>query len=396
MKPDQIRNLAGRLTDEITGIRRTIHANPELSFKEHETAGFVEGILDKWGISHERIIETGITGVVEGAKRGKYLVLRADLDALPIHEENSCEYRSKNQGVMHACGHDVHTAVLLGALKILATLKDEWNGTIRFIFQPGEELLPGGALKILESGLLDHPEPDCIIAEHVYPELPAGVFGFREGPYMASTDEVYFDVQGVGGHAALPHRVIDPVLIASHLIVGLQQIVSRRIPADIPSVLSFGKVNAPGTTNVIPSSVKIEGTFRIMNEQWRKIALDEIRKTAEGIVTSMGGTLICRIVAGYPELTNDPALTRKMTQLAMEYAGAENVEELPRRMTGEDFSRYAQRFPAVFYRLGTGGPGAGGAHFNNPVHHAEFDVDETSLTHGMGMMAWLAVGLLKE
>ncbi len=394
MKPDQIKNLANQLTDEIISIRRAIHANPELSFKEHQTAVFVESILDKWGISHERIAETGITGVIEGAGIGKYLVLRADLDALPIHEKNLCDYRSQKDGVMHACGHDVHTAVLLGALKILFSFKNEWNGRIRFIFQPGEEALPGGALKILESGLLDDPEPDFIFAEHVYPELPAGYFGFRAGPYMASTDEVYFEVKGVGGHSALPHRVIDPVLIASHLIVGLQQIVSRRIPADIPSVLSFGKVDAPGSTNVIPSSVKIEGTFRIMNEQWRLIALDEIKKTAEGIVTSMGGTLECRIVAGYPELTNNPALTGQMKELATDYAGSEHVEELPRRMTGEDFSRYAQRFPAVFYRLGTAGSQAGSPPFNNPVHHPEFDVDESSLTHGMGMMAWLAAGLL--
>jgi amidohydrolase len=395
MNPDQIKNLASLNTDEIISIRRTIHANPELSFKENETASFVESILDKWGINHERIADTGITGVIDGAGSGKYLVLRADLDALPITEGNLCEYRSKNEGVMHACGHDVHTAALLGAIKILTALKNEWNGRIRFIFQPGEEMLPGGALKILETGLLDNPEPDFIIAEHVYPDLPAGSFGFREGPYMASTDEIYFEVKGVGGHGALPHRVIDPVLISSHLIVALQQIVSRRIPADIPSVLSFGKVDAPGSTNVIPSIVKIEGTFRIMNEQWRAIALDEIRRTAEGLVTSMGGTLECRIVPGYPELTNDAALTSRLKHLAVVYAGSENIEELPRRMTGEDFARYAQRFPAVFYRLGTGGSGTGGERYNNPVHHPEFDVDESSLTHGMGMMAWLAAGLLK-
>ncbi len=291
---------------------------------------------------------------------------------------------------MHACGHDVHTACLLGAIRIISELKGEWKGRIRFLFQPGEELLPGGAQRIIQSGLLDNPDPDCIIAAHVYPELPAGKFGFREGPYMASTDEIYFEVKGVGGHGALSHKLIDPVLIASHLIVGLQQIVSRRLPAEVPAVLSFGKVDAPGSTNVIPSSVKIEGTFRIMNEQWREKALAEIRKTAAGIVESMGGTLDCRIVSGYPALINEPVLTSKMINLANAFVGEDQVEDLPLRMTGEDFARYAQRYQASFYRLGTGG-----GRFNDPVHHPAFDVDESSLTHGMGMMAWLAMGLLE-
>ncbi|TSA34612.1 MAG: amidohydrolase [Porphyromonadaceae bacterium] len=386
MKPDTIKSLATQLSDEIITIRRTIHANPELSFQEFETAGFIERILDGWGISHERIANTGITGVIEGSESGKYLVLRADIDALPIVETNTCDYRSKNAGVMHACGHDVHTASLLGAIKIISSLRNDWNGRIRFIFQPAEEVLPGGAQKILESGLLDHPEPDFIIAQHVYPELPAGMFGFREGPYMASTDEIYLDVKGIGGHSALPHKLIDPVLIASHLVVSLQQIVSRSIPADIPAVLSFGKFDAPGSTNVIPPTVKLEGTFRIMDEQWRQIALDEIQKMASGIVSSMGATLDCRLVPGYPSLKNDPELTRVLKNLAVSYAGPDQIATLPLRMTGEDFSRYAQRFPAVFYRLGTGG-----GNFNNPVHHPEFDINESALTHGMGMMAWLAM-----
>lgn len=389
MNPDTIKSQANQLSEEIIRIRRTLHSNPELSFKEYATAAFIGEILDSWGIKHERISDTGITGIIEGSKGGKYLVMRADIDALPIDEKNSFDYRSKNHGVMHACGHDVHTAALLGAIKIVSSFRNEWNGRIRFVFQPGEELLPGGASKILETGLLDHPEPDYFIAQHVYPELPAGMFGFREGPYMASTDEIYFEVKGVGGHGALPHKLIDPVLIASHLVVGLQQIVSRKIPADIPAVLSFGKFDAPGSTNVIPSSARLEGTFRIMDEQWRKIALDEIREMADGIVRSMGATLNGRIVPGYPALKNDPLLTNKMKNLAKIFAGADQVAELPLRMTGEDFSRYAQRFPAVFYRLGTGG-----GRFNNPVHHPEFDVDESSLTHGMGMMAWLAVSLM--
>ncbi|MCX6224207.1 MAG: M20 family metallopeptidase, partial [Bacteroidia bacterium] len=310
MHPDTIKSLAILLSDEIITIRRTLHANPELSFNEYGTAEFIETILDGWGVSHERITDTGITGVIEGTVGGKYLVLRADIDALPIVERNTCDYRSLNTGVMHACGHDVHTAALLGAIRIISSFKNDLKGCFRFIFQPGEEVLPGGALKILESGLLNQPEPDYIIAQHVYPELPAGMFGFREGTYMASTDEIFLEVKGVGGHGALPHKLIDPVLIASHLVVGLQQIVSRIIPADIPAILSFGKFDAPGSTNVIPPSAKLEGTFRIMDEQWRQIALGEIRKMATGIVTSMGASLECRIVPGYPALKNDPELTR--------------------------------------------------------------------------------------
>jgi len=388
MNPEKIKDLANQFSDEIISIRRSLHANPELSFEEHQTALFIESKLDEWGIKHERVANTGVTGVIDGAGQGKYLVLRADIDALPINEKNTCEYRSKNPGVMHACGHDVHTASLLGAIKILSSIRNDWSGRIRFLFQPGEEVLPGGALKILESGLLDNPEPDFIIGQHVYPELPAGKFGFREGPYMASTDEIHFEVRGVGGHGALPHNLIDPVLIGSHLVIALQQIVSRRIPAHIPAVLSFGKFEALGSTNVIPSIAKLEGTFRIMNEVWRKVALEEIRKTAEGIVTAMGGTLNCRIIPGYPALKNDVLLTSKLREQAKIFAGAEQVEELPLRMTGEDFARYGQRFPAAFYRLGTGG-----GRFNHPVHNPEFDVDEASIIHGMGMLAWLAIGI---
>ncbi len=391
MNPDSIKHLAAGLTEEIRTIRRTLHANPELSFREYQTAEFIGSVLDRWGIGHQRVADTGITGVIEGNGKGKYIVLRADTDALPVTEQNQCEYRSLNEGIMHACGHDVHTASLLGTIRILSELRKEWKGTIRFLFQPGEEMLPGGALKVLESGLLDNPEPDCVLAQHVYPELPAGMFGFREGPYMASTDEIYIEVKGIGGHGALPHRLVDPVLIASHIVVALQQVVSRRIPAEIPVVLSFGRFDAAGSTNVIPPVARLEGTFRIMSEEWRTTALDLIRKTSTGIAESMGAELSCRIVSGYPSLRNDPALNRSLVELAAGYAGEESIQELPLRMTGEDFSRYGRRFPAVFYRLGTGG-----GKFSHPVHHPEFDIDESALVHGMGMMAWLATGFLTK
>ncbi len=391
MLSESIRKRSVELSDDIVSIRRKIHANPELSFQEYKTAAFIGEILDQWGIAHESVAGTGVTGVIKGTAEGKYLILRADIDALPVTERNNCEYRSVQSGIMHACGHDVHTACLLGAIKLISERACELRGTIRFLFQPGEEVLPGGAVRVLESGLLDHPEPDYVLAQHVYPELPSGYFGFRAGPYMASTDEVFIDVRGTGGHAALQKGLVDPVLIASHVIVGLREAISRKIPADVPVVLAFGRFDGPGTTNVIPPQVKLEGTFRILDENWRSVAHEEIRKTVNSIASSMGAEAICRIVDGNPSLANDIRLTNKLIGYAREFAGGEHVTDLPLRMTGEDFARYAQRFPSVFYRLGTGSQ-----KHTHPVHHPEFDVDESSITHGMGMMAWLSLQLLNQ
>lgn len=391
MLSESIRKRSAELADEMVSIRRKIHANPELSFQEHQTAAYIGRILDEWGISHESVAGTGVTGVLKGKPGGKYLMLRADIDALPVTEKNACDYHSVRPGIMHACGHDVHTACLLGAIKIVSGLTAGFSGTVRFLFQPGEEVLPGGAIRVLESGLLDHPEPDYVLAQHVYPELPSGYFGFRAGPYMASTDEVFIDVIGTGGHAALRKGLVDPVLIASQVVVGLQEAISRKIPADVPVVLAFGKFDAPGTTNVIPPQVKLEGTFRTLDENWRSVAHEEIRSTAKKIAASMGAEAVCRIVDGNPSLANDPALTGQVIGFAREYAGIEKVTDLPQRMTGEDFARYALRFPSVFYRLGTGS-----RIHTHPVHHPEFDVDETSIAHGMGMMAYLTLRLLSQ
>lgn len=386
----QILKLANEFTPEIILIRRALHANPELSFKEFQTAKLIEEVLNGWGIPTIRIADTGVTAVINGSGKGKYVVLRADIDALPISEETGKPYKSKNQGVMHACGHDVHTASLLGVAKMLNILRHQFNGTVRLLFQPGEEILPGGAIKILETGLLNNPKPDYILPQHVYPELPAGEVGFRSGAYMASADEIYLEIRGVGGHGAMPHTLIDPVLIASHVVIALQQVISRRLPADIPAVLSFGKFDAPGATNVIPPIVRLEGTFRIVDETWRKIAHQEIEKTVVGLTTAMGGEASCRIVSGYPALYNDPDLTRIVHTAATQYLGAEKIRDLPARMTAEDFAYYAQVIPSVFYRLGTGGQSS-----EFPVHHPQFDVDEEALTTGMGLMTHLTVGLLR-
>ncbi|MFO7616374.1 MAG: M20 family metallopeptidase [Bacteroidales bacterium] len=385
----QIQKLADDFTPEIIQIRRALHSNPELSFKEYDTAELIEEILLSWNIESSRIADTGVTALIKGNGKGRYVVLRADMDALPITQESDKPYQSKNPGIMHGCGHDVHAASLLGTAKILHNLRHSFKGTVRLLFQPGEELLPGGALKILESGLLDQPKPDCIIAQHVYPELPAGEAGFRGGAYMASADEIYIEIRGIGGHGGLPHKLIDPVLIASNLVVNLQHVITRRLPAEIPAVLSFGKFDAPGATNVIPPVVKLEGTFRTFDETWRKKAHEEILKTAEGLVKAMGGEVSCRIVEGYPALTNDPGTTRQVRDAAVRYLGPEKVRDLQMRMTSEDFARYARVIPGVFYRLGTGSETT-----SFPVHHPQFDVDESALTTGMGLMAFMTVDLL--
>ena len=385
----QIKLLADRFLGEIRDIRRYLHENPELSFKEYNTSRYVAQKLAEWGLKSKEVAETGLICRIDGSKPGKEVVLRADLDALPIEEKTGLPYASATRGVMHACGHDVHTACLLGACRILLELRGELSGAVRFLFQPGEELLPGGALKIMESGVLEHPAPDFMVAQHVFPELPAGQVGFREGQYMASTDEIYIEVSGTGGHGGMPHTLIDPVLIASHVVVNLQQIVSRKAPPEIPTVLSFGKFHAPGATNVIPQKVWLEGTFRTQDEKWRSQAHQEIRTTVTGIVEAMGGSADIRIVSGYPSLYNDIALTRRTNQLASGFLGSDRVVELPIRMTGEDFARYSQKYKTVFYRLGTGFEGRN----NYPVHHPQFEVNEDALKTGSALLAYLAFQL---
>jgi amidohydrolase len=371
--------------------RRYIHANPELSFQEFKTSAYVIDRLNKIGIPSQIIGGTGVLGIIEGKNpSSKMIMLRADLDALPIFEKNEVEYKSLNEGVMHACGHDVHTTSLLGAAKILYEIKDKFEGTVKVIFQPGEEKLPGGASILIKEGLLNN-KPDGILAQHVMTELPVGKVGFRPGLYMASTDEIYITVKGKGGHGAMPHQNIDPILISSHLIVALQQVVSRWAKPATPTVLSFGKIAGNGATNVIPDEVKIEGTFRTFDEEWRAEAHEKMKTLAKGLVESMGGTIDFNIVIGYPFLKNDEALTKKMQAAATAYMGAENVVDLELRTTAEDFAFYTHHAPSCFYRLGTGNADKG---IKAPVHSPHFDIDEEALKTGMGLMAWLAVSEL--
>ncbi len=386
---DKVKQLAHTYAPDTVQVRRHIHANPELSFEEHNTAAYVRSVLEGYGLEPVSMAETGLVALVKGKNpERKTIALRADLDALPIVEANEVAYKSKNEGVMHACGHDVHTASLLGAARILQELRGEFEGTVKLIFQPGEEKFPGGASIMIKEGVLQNPAPEQIVGQHVFPMLPAGKVGFRPGMYMASADEIYITVKGKGGHAAMPEQNVDTVLIASHLIVAMQQIVSRHASPKVPSVLSFGKVEAKGATNVIPSEVKIEGTFRTMNEVWREEAHKRIKKLAEGLCESMGGSCEIDIKKGYPFLKNDPDLTERARAAAEDFLGAENVVDLDLWMGAEDFAYYSQEVPACFYRLGTRNEARG---IVSSVHTPTFDIDEAALETSIGLMAYVAL-----
>jgi len=389
-----IKQLAAQFADDIVGDRRHLHQHPELSFEEFQTAQFISQKLTDWGLKPQRMANTGVVALVEGKNPSKRsLALRADIDALPIREQNQLAYKSKNEGVMHACGHDVHTSSLLGTARILLQLREHFEGTVKLIFQPAEEKMPGGASILIKEGVLENPKPKNILGQHVLPQLEVGKFGFRSGIYMASCDEIYVKVKGKGGHGAMPYLCIDPVLITSHIIVALQQIVSRIADPKIPSVLTFGKVIAEGATNVIPNEVYLEGTFRTFNEKWREEAHSRMKKIAEGIAESMGGICEFNIVKGYPFLVNNPELTQKMKAAAQAYIGQENVVDLDLWMAAEDFAYYSQVTEACFYRLGTGNVQKG---IVSGVHTSTFDIDEKALEYGAGMMAWLAINELNS
>ena len=393
MLKDRIKSLAQAYKQEVIDLRRHLHSHPELSFKEFQTAAFVAEKLKAIGITEiESKATTGWSALIKGKNPEKKVVaLRADMDALPIIEANDVPYKSQNQGVMHACGHDAHTASLLGAAKILHEVRDQFEGTIKLIFQPGEEIIPGGASLMIKDKVLQNPRPNAILGQHVMPMIPAGKVGFRSGLYMASTDELYLTIKGKGGHGAMPETFVDPVLISAHLLVALQQIVSRVANPKIPSVLSFGRVEALGATNIIPNEVKIQGTFRTLDEAWRAKAHEKMRQIAEGIVEGMGGQLDFEIRKGYPFLKNNPELTARSVAAAQTYLGEENVLDLDIWMAAEDFAYFSQEIDGCFYRLGTRNEARG---ITSGVHTPTFDIEEEALEIGAGLMAWLAVSEL--
>lgn len=382
-----IQSLAKAYAAEFIAVRRHLHANPELSYQEFETSLFVQEQLRVMGIGFEQKATTGLVALIEGKNpSSRVIALRADMDALQIQEENQVPYCSVNEGVMHACGHDVHTSILLGAAKILNETKDQWSGTVKLLFQPGEEKNPGGASFMIRDGALQNPSPSGIIALHVHPGLPVGKLSFRKGRVMASADEIYITIKGKGGHAAAPHLTADTILIASQLIVSLQQIISRNNNPLSPSVLSICSIQGGHTTNVIPSEVKLKGTFRAMDEAWRFKAHELITKQAIGLVESMGGEIDLLIDIGYPTVDNDPAFTGANWQLAETYMGKEHVEETEIRMGAEDFGYYTQQIPGCFFRLGVRNEAKGIVH---NVHTPKFDIDENAIETGIGIMAWL-------
>ena len=385
---NKIKQLTESAFDEIVEIRRYIHKNPELSFKEHKTSAYIKSVLTSWGVSFtEDIADTGIVVLLEGNNpSSKTLALRADFDALPITEENEIDYCSVNKGVMHACGHDAHTASLLGVVKILDNLKQEWEGSVKFIFQPAEEMLPGGAQQMIKEGVLENPKVEKMLGQHVFPDLEVGKVGFRPGKYMASTDELHICVKGIGGHAALPQKYNSPLLAAAKLITDLD--ISFVKEKDRPSVLAIGFIEGLGSTNVIPEQVKLKGTLRAMDEEFRALAHDKMLTISNAIAQADNLEIDFDIRKGYPCLVNDEALTKKSIAFAKQYLGTENVIDLPIRMTAEDFAYYSHQVPSCFYRLGTRNEQKGIVH---GLHTSRFNIDERSLKIGMGLMAYLAI-----
>lgn len=385
-------NKSQLIFEKVKGYREFMHKYPELSYQEMNTMNFVSEKLTELGIPHQtQVGGTGVVGIIKGkhhAENQQCIGLRADLDALPIHEENEVAYRSTVDGVMHACGHDVHTSILLGVAEILNEIKDSLPNPIKLIFQPGEEQNPGGATLMIKDGVLENPTVKELYALHVFPEMEVGKVGFREGVYMASSDEIHVEIDGKGGHGATPHKTIDPILIGATIVTSIQQIVSRRCDPIIPSVLSFGHFEGLGATNVIPSKVILKGTFRTLNESWRAEALELIEQQIKMIAVSLGGKATVRISKGYPYLENNPEITRALKTKAIELLGKEQVEDLPIRMTSEDFAFYSQQKPVCFLRLGVRNEEKGIIY---GVHHPKFDIDPASLLVGMRVISMAVI-----
>lgn len=389
MLKEEIKELSQRIHHDIVKLRRHLHTYPELSFQEHKTSAFIKAQLSALGIPWKPVAGTGILAMIDGKlKSNEVIALRADIDALPIQESNKVAYASQHPGVMHACGHDFHTSSLLGTAKILHTISDKFGGTVKLLFQPAEEVLPGGASLMIKEGVLDNPQPSAVIGQHAMPRIETGKIGIKNGKHMASMDAIIIRVIGKGGHGAEPQHNIDPVVIAAHIIIALQQIVSRVASPSDPTVLSIGKVIANGAVNVIPDEVYMEGTFRAMNETWRDEAHKRMTEMAQGIAASMGATCDFKIIRGFPFLINEEKLTQQIRHHAGEYLGEENILEEEIWMAAEDFAYYSQAADSCFYLCGVGNVSKG---IHSSLHTPTFDIDEDALIVSTGLMAYLAV-----
>lgn len=393
-KGKHILALAYTLLPTLSAWRAYLHQHPELSFQEFSTQNWLREQLGTLELEATPISGTGLWGILESeppTPEAPVFWLRADIDALPIQEAEDKPLVSLNPGIMHACGHDVHTTCLLGALQLLKSVRNHWRGRIGYIFQPAEEVLPGGAEHIINEGLFDNFHNLGIAALHVHPPLDTGRLGFATGPYMASSDEIFITLSGPGGHAAVPDETPDTVLAAAQLVVNLQQVTARLAPPDVPTVLSFGRLEAAGATNVIPATVRLAGTFRTMNENWRNTAHDHIRRITEHTAAAYGVQAHCEIKRGYPVLVNHPQLTNTLRRGMEQLLGPENIADLPIRMASEDFARYTHLMPGCLFRLGTGGPGSA---YRHSVHTPHFDIHPDALPLGAAAMAWAALTAL--
>ncbi|MDR3007607.1 MAG: amidohydrolase [Sphingobacterium sp.] len=382
---------------KIVSIRRHIHQHPELSFQEYETSAYIQQQLRELGIPFEVVAQTGVVAVLTGQKSASddIVVLRADIDALPIDEQNDVDYKSKNSGVMHACGHDFHTANLLGAASLLNDYKTEFSGKIVLLFQPAEEKIPGGAIQVLESGILESfgGTIKAVLGLHVSPRVSVGKVGLRSGRFMASSDEFYFTIKGRGGHAAEPHRAVDPIMIGAQLLTTLQQVVSRKANPDIPSVLTFGRFIGDGAANVIPEEVKLAGTFRTMDEVWRKEALEMVAEIAATLPVSLGAKVEVEVRHGYPALYNDPALTQKVKTIIAETMGNSVPQDLEIWMAAEDFAYYSYRYPSLFMLIGTNNDDSTTQY---GLHNPQFNLDEKAFETSIAVLVNAAISLLNE
>lgn len=386
----KIKLLTEECFQEIVAVRRHLHTIPEIGFEEYKTSRYIIGKLREYGIPYQMgVAITGVVGTIHGKNANKKIIaLRADMDALQIKEENDISFKSQHEGMMHACGHDAHMACVLGAAKILNELKNEFEGTVKLFFQPSEEMLPGGAIKMIEEGVLENPKVENVFGQHALHNLDAGKVGFKPGKYMASTDEIYITVHGKGGHAATPELFINPLMIASKILCELEKYTLDNKPSDSPSILTFGRIIGEGKTNIVPEKVFLEGTFRAYDESWRGKAHEGIIKTAAAVAENSKGSCEVRIDSGYPVLVNDDELTEKAKQLAIEFLGSENVVDMEMRMTSEDFAYYAQQVPSVFYRFGVRNESK---NITSNLHTSTFDIDEGSLRTATGLMAWIAI-----